>query len=526
MTRNHIIIENLKGIAHLDFEIPNPGVYVITAANGSGKTTLMHCIERLSNKRVFRDNFTQHGSWNVDSFEESRITYRSNTEREVTYTYRDGSDSWRPTTQNSGALEDFDFSQIVAIPTLGMRVYIQNKTILGGKVRAAQSELRIAMARVLENDKFLDLLKMNLGDTRGRGGKNRRNNTAFLLPKRKDSRFGKPIQTYYSESSFSLGEIFALNLLFELEAIAENSLLVIDELEVALHPKVQVNILRYLEERAEEKNLTVIISTHSSSLIKCARKLIYLQNEGLGNINVLYDCYPAVALQEVCVEEDLQPDFVFLVEDSSAEIFLREKIRYYFSQVDHRVQPVSKILPVGGYAEVLRFLRRSDGYLLQRRIGKYAFLDHDVLNAREALRHKGGDRSPAENDLLDLFNSQNEKIRFLTITPELGLWNWILEHRNECQQLLNQRMPDAQINIRNLIDECARAIPNQAQNERVAAKNNIHWLLKQIERVSNRDVVRISQHFFASFVSAKYSIPANKNALMELFGPIFSRPGD
>ena len=162
MTNNHIIIRELKGIKYLDFEMPNPGVHVITASNGSGKTTLMCCIERLANTQVFKNNFIQHDSWNVDSFEESKITYKSHNGREVTYTYRRGSDSWRPTTQTTQTLEDFNYQQIVAIPTLGLRVYVQKQKIKGGFVKAAQNEFRTSMATVLENEKFLKLLKLVL----------------------------------------------------------------------------------------------------------------------------------------------------------------------------------------------------------------------------------------------------------------------------------------------------------------------------------------------------------------------------
>ena len=217
MTNNHITIRELKGIKYLDFEMPNPGVDVITASNGSGKTTLMHCIERLANTRVFNDNFTQHGSWNVDSFEKSKITYKSFNNNEVTYSYRNQSDIWRPTTQTTATLTEFNYNSIVAMPPLGQRVYVQNKTISGGFVKAAQNELRVAMATVLENIIFLKLLKFKMGETRGRGGTRRRKSFAFLLPNGFETRNNKRTQTYFSESSFSLDEIFTLNLLFEIE---------------------------------------------------------------------------------------------------------------------------------------------------------------------------------------------------------------------------------------------------------------------------------------------------------------------
>ena len=80
--------------------------------------------------------------------------------------------------------------------------------------------------------------------------------------------------TYYSEKNFSLGEILILNTLLLIDDVTAGSMLLIDELEMALHPRVQIRLLKYLENKAIEKNLVIILSTHSSSLIKSAKKLI------------------------------------------------------------------------------------------------------------------------------------------------------------------------------------------------------------------------------------------------------------
>jgi ABC-type cobalamin/Fe3+-siderophores transport system ATPase subunit len=526
MTGNHIIIENLKGIKSMDFEIPYSGVHIITATNGSGKTTLIHCIERLKNTRVFNDKFTQHLSWNVDSFEKSKIKFKSNQNNEVTYTYRTASNSWRPLTQTTQTLNDFAYQDIIIIPTLGKRVYIQNKTIGGGSVKAAPNGLRNGMARVLGNNKFLKLLKFNLGETRGRGGQNRRKNIAYLLPKGYETRNNKRTQTYFSESSFSLGEIFTLNFLFELENVPNNSLLVIDELEVALHPKVQINLLNYLESIASEKNLTVLISTHSSSLIKCAKNLIYLQNIGEGDIKVHYNCYPTLALQEVAIEEDIQPDYVFFVEDNAAESLLKEMIKSYFQFNNTRSQPLWKILPIGGYPEVLRFTERANQYLLNRRIGQYAFLDQDVEDVKNNLQGKGNNRTHAENTLWQLFQSQNAKTKFLDITPELGVWNWINQNQISSQILIRIRFPDAIIDIPNLMNECNIVFPNPAQNPREEAKNKLSWLISRISTQTNEDNKRVRQNLFSAFIENHYTVQANKNRLNAMFGPIFNRQGN
>ena len=55
----------------------------------------------------------------------------------------------------------------------------------------------------------------------------------------KEGKVGNKNQ-YYSEKNFSFGEILILNLLIGLKSMQSNSLLLIDEFELALHPKVQI----------------------------------------------------------------------------------------------------------------------------------------------------------------------------------------------------------------------------------------------------------------------------------------------
>jgi ABC-type cobalamin/Fe3+-siderophores transport system ATPase subunit len=40
-------IRNLRNITRLRFEIPDPGVWLLTAGNGAGKTTLLTCLRRI-----------------------------------------------------------------------------------------------------------------------------------------------------------------------------------------------------------------------------------------------------------------------------------------------------------------------------------------------------------------------------------------------------------------------------------------------------------------------------------------------
>ena len=125
------------------------------------------------------------------------------------------------------------------------------------------------------------MTRITTGDLR-RGKKSAygRRNTAYVIPLGKNQ--------YYSEQNFSFGEIVMLNLLLDIEDTKDGSLLLIDELELALHPSAQIRLITILRKIAEEKNLTIIISTHSSSIIKSQKNVILLEDCGDNIINLNY----------------------------------------------------------------------------------------------------------------------------------------------------------------------------------------------------------------------------------------------
>ncbi|MFM7350596.1 MAG: AAA family ATPase, partial [Erythrobacter sp.] len=44
---NALEVRNLRNISRLRFELPDPGVWLLTAGNGAGKTTLLACLRRI-----------------------------------------------------------------------------------------------------------------------------------------------------------------------------------------------------------------------------------------------------------------------------------------------------------------------------------------------------------------------------------------------------------------------------------------------------------------------------------------------
>ena len=525
MASHKIIIEKLRGIEKLVFNFPTTGVHVISAANGSGKTTLLVCIERIFNTRAFNENFKQHRASNVDSYGDAKISYYHKNGEEVTYTYRSHSDSWRPLTKSRNVLED-SYSKIQFMPTLGQRVYIQSTARSRTPLRLADLRLREAMAEVLEDTRFLSLYRANIGETRGRIGANRRENTAFRLPLGRKQIKGIRQNYYYSEVSFSLGEIFVLNLLYRIQNIEEGSLLLVDELEVALHPRVQYKLLRYLEKISIERNLTILVSTHSSSLIKCAKKLIFLEKENDGNVKVIHDCYPTYALRDIAILEDISPDYVFYVEDIMAEILLRLFVERYFQEEPTTVKPLWKVMPIGGYAQVLSFAKRSRDYLIPNFIGQYLFLDQDVVESKDKLRLLGNGRSKSEQKLWELFIELAPRTKYFDITPELGLWNWIINKTADIQFYIDNRYTDRTIDVERIVTDCNTAFPTPSANLRNDAKNKVNWLSNELGRQLGIDSDKTNLLLFGIYCDSLFSAPTEIGKLKALFGPIFNQRGN
>lgn len=513
-----VIIKNIKHVRSLEFEIPHrKGVYILTGSNGSGKTTLMTCLLRIGWYRAFQDNF-KTGNDRIDDYE-GEVIYEVDNER---VSYHHAGTRWPPRPRSKSRLfEKFDFPQVRFLPATGNRLFIHEQNINPTSFRAVSQQLKTDLNSILETDKFNNLRFVQTGSTRGRGGGSQRWKRAYVI-KIKDNK-------YYSEKNFSLGEILVLNTLLLIEDVPNRSMLLIDELEMALHPRVQIRLLNYLEQKADEKELTVILSTHSSSIIKCGRKIIYLENDGSGDIKVDYNAYPALVLKEVAIEEDIQPDYVFLVEDDMAELLLKETLNFYFQTGLGQRVPICKILPIGGYPQLLAFAKHSKDYLFNSRIGQYVFPDKDVEEKFKSLRQKGNNRDEPEQKLFDLFKNLSNRTNYLPITPELGLWEWMNQNPQMVQNGIDQHYQGVTFNITDLISQSNDYYANEGGDidiDRKKAKRRVKYLVKLISNRVNESPKRVNQFLFSIYVNHFYGEANNQNELKGTFGSIFSKRGN
>lgn len=116
-----IIIENIRNIKHLAFEMPSPGLHILTGKNGVGKTTLFTCISRICNSNAYRLGFPASENNKLDVFSGS-ITYLMD-DNSVKYTRRT-SGKWRPN-KNTTVLKDFGYPEIINITTKDKRLFSQ-----------------------------------------------------------------------------------------------------------------------------------------------------------------------------------------------------------------------------------------------------------------------------------------------------------------------------------------------------------------------------------------------------------------
>lgn len=509
-----VTIKKIKHIQNLEFEIPtSPNAYVLTGGNGSGKTTLMTCLLRIGWYRAFQDHF-KTGNDRIDSYE-GEVIYSVGAK---SVSYHHAGTRWPPRPRtNSQIFSGFGFPEVRFLPATGNRLFIQEQNITPTDFRAVENTLKEDLNTLLETTKFNNLRYVQTSSTRGPGGGSQRWKRAYVI---------KTGNAYYSEKNFSLGEILILNTLLLIDDVQIGSMLLIDELEMALHPRVQVRLLKYLEKKASEKNLVIILSTHSSSLIKAASKLIYLENKfGDGHIRVHTNCYPAVVLKDIAIEEDIQPDYVFVVEDDMAEMLLKEMIKEYSQLEPLRLMPIYKVLPIGGYSQVLDFAENTNNYLFHSKIGIFLFLDSDVSQVKRELGAKGNNRDNTEQRLFEQFQRLLSVTKYLPITPELGVWNWLNANITNIQQSLNQHYSDAIINLSDLITQTETHFRVPADSERKSAKRKLKHLVLLLEARTNENSKRINQFLFGLFVKQHYSRPEHNAELRQTFGEILNRRG-
>lgn len=410
-----ISISKTKGIGYLEFTLPDKsGVYLLVGGNGAGKTTILTSLHRICNSNAFSHAFRSSvESRSVDRYKDARITY-SVAGNKVSFSKKER--KWAPTPKSNGfVLSEFGFKDSVFIKASDSRLSPREEEIRKGNLEAADDEIKKIMNRLFDTERFSSMQRLR--NTYGRG----RAFTHFYVMD--DGRKG-----CYSEKSFSTGELAMLRLVERTRDIAPDSLILLDEAELALHPRVQLRLLEYLSQLAADKNLTVFVSTHSPTMIRYSRPhqimLLSQVDEVEDTMVVETPCHPSYAVGFVDEFDDNAPDYVFCVEDVMAQVILKEVLgRFICSPGREHLQRLQyRICPVAGWKQTLAFVRRSSGMLFCHSCVR-AVLDADVFE-------RTSDDTQTSYQYKQAGLADYRDIAFsLGVTPELGIVS-ALEKKN------------------------------------------------------------------------------------------------
>ncbi|MES2908328.1 MAG: AAA family ATPase [Pseudomonadota bacterium] len=496
-----IELENLKGISNLEFDIPNSGLWLLTGLNGSGKTSLLAALYRIRHGRAFQDHYKTTATQDkLDTFKDAKVRYKIN-DQEVTYSY--GGKRWPPTPRiNAKILSLFPYPSIYFIQANGTRVEPYAEEIIPRRINQASNEIRDFLSSVLHDNKWNDLKFVNT--RRGTGSQ------AFLVP----YRAGRETH-YYSEKNFSLGELCVLKLAEKITVAENNSLVLIDEVEMALHPQAQVRLLNKITQIVENKNLTVIFSTHSSTLIKNIdrRKIVFISKDNHGAYTTKTNVFPAQVLGEIAFDEEIKSDFIFFVEDEEAKLLL-EQLCGKFEENRNAHKPMYKIVPVGGYYQVMQMLERS-ALIIPTHVKRHVFLDDDVRTDAILKARTSGNRY-----LTDLYDRLVNSVSFLPCTPEIGVTDMLEAfHANTNVHGLHIDIYGSIVNLTNhIMLSSYQSITGDSP--RKVAKRKLDSIVEYIRHSCGSDETSIRRILYRKYIDHLYS--NGTGPLMSLLGPVFN----
>lgn len=403
-----IVISRLKGIRHLEFQIPGaPGVYLLVGKNGCGKSTLLTCLHRIGFSNAFRNGLPcGEGSSKVDQYTDTQIAYES-PEGEITYSRQPQRWTPSPYTHAKRVLDGFGFTRTIYAQADQSRLRVTADEVIGRNLYDADAFVKETLNYIFDETKYSRLQR--LAKTRGRHSKE----DPYLLV--------DPDGTYYSEKRFSSGELALLRLVGELQNLEPHSLILLDEAELALHPEAQRKLLNTLKKHAAESDLTILVATHSTTLIanEQPQQIYLLKEEEPGNIQVVHPCYPAEAMESIDVFDSVLGDYLILVEDEMAQGAWRAMCSRALTEVKGMTPFQYNVLPVGGFQETAKLARRIKRTVPDHTIVR-AVLDDDAFDSECPIPEEIRKEDP-------------ELVHSLGFTPEAEFIKVIEENQKELE---------------------------------------------------------------------------------------------
>lgn len=339
-------IHNMKCIKDLDIELPlESGLYAITGLNGSGKSTIVACAAcaffNLKKDEYFGTTSedamitlqcgSNHLSWKKDS--------KGNWIKDTNCRYVGTNGFYEGSLMFGNRFRDTSFNKIIALEHVPVK-----------KLKKADDFIREALGEILQGDKdyyeklyFLENNELFSG-------------TIYYYEK-EDRRV--------SQFHMSTGECLLLGILTSIylkmqdrASIESPYLMLLDEIEMALHPLSLHRLLSFLDEIARSYNIAIYFSTHSLELIGriSADRIFYINRFQNGKSSVTNPCSSAYATRSLYTLDGY--DSIICVEDILAKTIIERII----TKEQLRSGKLVYVSPIGGYTNVLDYTHDTIKY--------------------------------------------------------------------------------------------------------------------------------------------------------------------
>lgn len=333
-------INKIKSVDDLTIELPvDKGLYAITGQNGAGKSTVATCASSVFFNMTMKDYFGETPS-------DSKIEFEYNGAKKI---YHKEHGKW--VSKKLGQLELKGFYEGSLIFGNRFRNTSYNNLRKLDKIsttllKPASDFIRENLGLILHNNRnfYEKLYSINPGAIRHIG--NFYGDIFYYEIK------GKLVSQFH----MSTGENLLISILNSLNIRNSDRttlnipcILLLDEIELALHPSSLKRLVVFLKTIANQFNYAIYFSTHSLELISSIKpeNIYFLNRHSDHTLELINPCYPAYATR--MLYDHTGYDYIILVEDDLA----REIIKRLLKQNALWGNKLIYVLPCGGFTNVI-----------------------------------------------------------------------------------------------------------------------------------------------------------------------------
>lgn len=226
----------------------------------------------------------------------------------------------------------------------------------------------------------------------------------------------------YTSFNTASGEDVLMNILVQILHAPEKSLILIDEIEIGLHPKIQRRLMQVLYILSQKRHLQFILTTHSYAILNSVPKesRIFIENVE-GNLR----SFPQLSTYDILTRMDCEtfPVVTFYVEDEESKMIVNHAVEE-LNTVEVGLARLLRVVVVGSASKTYQYFKIRKELREQEHITTKAacILDGDMKDKRDG---NGNFQYPEEEGLFFHYSGE---------APEKMLVRAFLDN-HDCPQL-------------------------------------------------------------------------------------------